>query len=653
MPYVHFKPLLFIFSQIQSRIFKKIGLATILTIAVTVVLYFGVTRDLRRRYITGKSSATPGIMEGPSLSHQGFMVNTPGCMIPNLDPMDPSIRSYVKKRGPIKCKSKQQQLTFVDGEWLRINRTALEIHYGRNSTTCEIHAIRRKSDNSVNYESVANFTEDIRVRTPFVRVTCFGLTRKKIYRYYHAFVLDMEKVEKRCNAFVEKISTGGQGSRHYSILVFGTDSMSRSNMIRQMPKTRSYLLKELSAIELQGYNKVADNTLPNLIAFLSGHFKEEVIDMKRKKPSVSDGIPSVWKRFAEKGYRTMFTEDAPRMATFNILRPGFNQPPADYYQRPFSLALNKDRPIWPSSYCAGTLTKSDIVLEFTKRFAKKFVNRRYFAFVFLARITHDDVNEAGGIDNMYETFLSGLYNEGRLNYTILLFFSDHGIRFGGIRLTYIGRLEERLPMCYVVLPPSFRKTYPDAVANLNTNIHRLTTPFDVHETLIDVLNLTTNIRATYRPKRGLSLFSKIPVSRTCFNASILPQWCTCHAEKRLETNNILIKKAALFIIKEINTSLYKRYKTKCATLKLDEILAARQHVPNARLKVVRSKKLTHQLTFRTKPGGAILEATTSSSLGYPGGGFLLMGEVSRLNKYGNSSACIFDAELRRYCYCTP
>ena len=645
---MHFKPSIFLFSQIQSDIFKKIGLASVLTITVTVVVYCGISRGLRTLYITGKSSAI-----GSSFSHQGFTVYTPGCMIPNLDPMDPSIRSYVKKRGPIKCKSNQQQLTFVDGEWLRINRTALEIHYGHNSTTCEIHAIRRKSENSVQYESVANFTKDIRVKTPFVRVTCFGLTSKKIYQYYHAFVLDIEKVETRCNASVEKISIGGQGSKHYNILAFGTDSISRLNMIRQMPKTRSYLLKELSAIELQGYNKIADNTMPNMVAFLSGYFSAEVLDEKSKKKPVSDGIPLVWKRFAAKGYRTMFAEDAPGMAMFNYLRPGFNQPPVDYYQRPFSLALNKDRSIWSNSYCAGTLTESDIVLEFTKRFAKKFDSRRYFALVFLSRITHDSMNEASGIDNMYETFLTGLYNEGLLNNTILLFFSDHGIRFGSFRVTYMGRMEERLPMFYVVLPPSFRETYPDAVANLNTNIHRLTTPFDVHETLIDVLNLTTNIRATYRPQRGLSLFSKIPVSRTCFNASILPQWCTCHAEKRLETNDSLITKAAMFVINEINTSLDKQYKEQCATLKLDKILDARQQVPDARLKATRSEKVTHQLTFRTKPGGAILEATTSCSLRPPGAHFLLLGEVSRLNEYGKSSACISDAGLRRYCHCTP
>ena len=389
----------------MANIFKAIGLASVLTLVVTVVCFLGVSIGRIDRI---KSSASPIaiISKDWAFPHQGFTVDTPGCMIPNLDPMDPSIKSYVKKRGPVKCKFKQQQLTFVDGEWLRINRTALRVHYGLTSITCELQAITRKSENSVSYNIVANFTEDIHIDTQFARVTCFGAKLEKIYRYYHAFVLDIETVEKRCNAAVEKISRGGEGNRHYNILALGTDSMSRLNMIRQMPKTRAYLLKDLAAIELKGYNKIADNTMPNMIAFLSGYFKAEVLDKKGGKPSVADDVPFVWNRFAVNGYRTMYIEDAPYGAMLNWLRPGFKRPPVDYYLRPFSVALNNDRSIWPNSYCAGTLSESDIVLEYTYRFAKKFNENRYFAFVFLTRITHGNMNEASGIDDVCFTSCS-------------------------------------------------------------------------------------------------------------------------------------------------------------------------------------------------------------------------------------------------------
>jgi hypothetical protein len=36
-------------------------------------------------------------------------------------------------------------------------------------------------------------------------------------------------------------------------------------MIRYMPETRKYLLQNMSAFELIGYNKVADNTFVNIV----------------------------------------------------------------------------------------------------------------------------------------------------------------------------------------------------------------------------------------------------------------------------------------------------------------------------------------------------------------------------------------------------
>ena len=38
----------------------------------------------------------------------------------------------------------------------------------------------------------------------------------------------------------------------------GVDSVSRLNFMRQMPTTRKFLLDELNAIEMLGYNKVIE-----------------------------------------------------------------------------------------------------------------------------------------------------------------------------------------------------------------------------------------------------------------------------------------------------------------------------------------------------------------------------------------------------------
>ena len=90
-----------------------------------------------------------------------------------------------------------------------------------------------------------------------------------------------------------------------------------------MPRTLA-LLRELGAVEMMGYNKVADNTYPNLVPVLSGLEQDEFEKLcwtNHKKPF--DKCPLLWKSFMNAGYRTVFGEDACSMTTFNYLKPGF------------------------------------------------------------------------------------------------------------------------------------------------------------------------------------------------------------------------------------------------------------------------------------------------------------------------------------------
>lgn len=50
-------------------------------------------------------------------------------------------------------------------------------------------------------------------------------------------------------------------------------------------------------------------------------------------------------------------------------------------------------------------------------------------------------------------------------------------------------MEAKLPILYILPPPSFSKTYNSAYENLKKNRDRLTTPFDLHDTLIDLLDV--------------------------------------------------------------------------------------------------------------------------------------------------------------------
>jgi len=43
----------------------------------------------------------------------------------------------------------------------------------------------------------------------------------------------------------------------FNLLVLGVDSMSRLNFARHMPRTRRFLIDQLGAVELAGFNKVS------------------------------------------------------------------------------------------------------------------------------------------------------------------------------------------------------------------------------------------------------------------------------------------------------------------------------------------------------------------------------------------------------------
>ena len=71
--------------------------------------------------------------------------------------------------------------------------------------------------------------------------------------------------------------------------------------------------------------------------------------------------------------------------------------------------------------------------------------------------------------------------------------------------TVQGKLEERLPFMSLTFPESFKQAHPQLYRNLQQNVDRLSTPFDLHETLLDLLDVTRvdvplkhNARGAYR-----------------------------------------------------------------------------------------------------------------------------------------------------------
>jgi hypothetical protein len=71
-------------------------------------------------------------------------------------------------------------------------------------------------------------------------------------------------------------------------------------------------------------------------------------------------------------------------------------------------------------------------------------------------------------------------------------------------------MEERLPFAYISFPEWFERRYPDAVNNVRLNAHKLTSPYDLYETLKDLLQPLKQLSSQQLQKR---LKKEIPSSK--------------------------------------------------------------------------------------------------------------------------------------------
>ncbi|XP_046470558.1 uncharacterized protein [Neodiprion pinetum] len=613
---------------------------------------------LRENEIEVDNSETD-VPAGPVL---GFVVKTSGCRIPSFEVMDDSIKRYFQGTTEFQCDA-GTHLPLVNS-----NLTSLFVdpkakaHFYKDlepAKCCWSRFWRTNgSDNSISFESTCqNFVNSTRIKDgEFVQVKC-ERKGKEVYKDYHAFVPRKELVENRCGSS----PAPGPESGRLSVLILGLDSVSRLNFHRTMPRTVE-ALQGLGAVEMMGYNKVGDNTFPNLVPVLTGLSEEELTIAcwtTKKKPF--DDCPFIWSNFSAAGYRTVLGEDACSMTVFNYLKSGFRNQPTDYYLRPYCIAtengignthkLNAD-------LCVGTRKTFDNLLAYSRKVAREFARDSYFALFWQASLTHDFITYSKLGDESYRRFIDQVADEGLLERTALVVMSDHGIRWGSFRQTYQGYVEERLPFVFTVLPRWWREKFPIAWANFRRNSRSLTTPFDLHETLQHIMRpeeleegklkeRSRRILGERNTPRGLSWFLPIPDHRNCSMAGITGQWCMCHLSESTSTTDPVVQQAVGFLVDELNRLL--RSYPQCAVLKLKSILNSKVWAAQSHKSDKAAPTTDYSVTIQTQPGDAIFEASVRHRA--QDSNQTLVGSISRLNLYGKQSACVEDFKMRLYCFC--
>ena len=356
---------------------------------------------------------------------------------------------------------------------------------------------------------------------------------------------------------------------------------------------------------------------------------------------------------------------------------GFHEPPVDHYGRPFYLVAESMRTSKP--FCFGSISRLQSMLNWIRDLYDMYPSQPKFSFLFHSQYSHDSNDRLPYGDDELLEFLRLMNRQGYFDKTMFILMSDHGARFSSLRTTYQGKLEERLPFVAIRMPKIFQEQYPQIMSNLRLNSHRLTTPYDLHETFEHLFEFHSSDPYQSKTNRSYSLFQLIPENRTCSQADVEQHWCACLNWNDISIHDLIIQQLANQAIDFLN-NFVSDYRNECAKLSLYRLIKANQLQTNEHLlKFVESsdkdgrvprfhndtstnnlmKNLTtnqtkyYQIQFQTIPGHGLFELTAEyNPLNRT---FLIQKRrLSRMNKYGQASACIAQKrpEFREICYCS-
>lgn len=454
-----------------------------------------------------------------------WLVSSSKCHIPFLEPWDQSIGEYVTRKRRLSCSkvmgdfyrsakellvsqvsTTTNSLSYVEANKLHFVPAAIRM--GALSGLCCYKSISRSTENDdeLDYadECVAIRTNALAINSTLIEVSC---GKPLNYLNVHSFVIqNMEEEDALARVADAKLNSAD----YYNVLMVGVDTMSRSNGQRQLNRTLDLLKGELyRTLDFAGYNKVGENTFPNLIPLLTGLRPEQLAETQcwmvsnytdegEHGDDYLDNCKYLWNFYQQLGYATYFSEDWPSASTFNYLKPGFKNEPTNFYGRPFALARDKlTFPKFESIGCASCQLDEPIVqvdLRNLQTFIEQHRKKPYFAFHWINCPQHDDLNGASQMDHILRDFFERLHNLTQADRTFVFLFSDHGYRWNNFVSTRIGHYESSLPLLTIAPPEVFIRKHPDLYQHLKEHQSALLTPFDLFKTLIGIRDLSSSSR---------------------------------------------------------------------------------------------------------------------------------------------------------------
>ncbi|KAH8326745.1 hypothetical protein KR067_012756 [Drosophila pandora] len=601
-----------------------------------------------------------------SVPLQKYFVETAKCKIPYIDPFEPAAMAIFHPEKFEVCSNETALVTPVydvirKRYVLRIDENLATRLLNSSETEYNCHyqeIIRDKNHDSYDKKDRKYFSQNFEVplHVQGLIVECHRLGNDSDILQSDAYILIQHKPPP-LGVSLEP------AKRKPSVLMFGIDSLSRINLRRTMPKVYSFLTGS-GWYEMQGYNKIGDNTFPNLMAILTGYERHSalmnVCDWHNK--GCLDKTPFVWKYFKNASYLTAYAEDETNIGTFNYLKPGFVDQPTDYYGRPNYKSFESGLKTWKCEgcsmkYCIGRRITSSYVYDMAKEFGRRYVDKQPIWGLFWSNsFSHDSFQMPSKMEDYVLQYLMDFEDDGVFEHSIMIFMSDHGSRYGKIMSLPSGFLEERLPTMFIYLPPWFRSQYPEYANALEVNMNRLSSNYDLHNTLKHIIELGSpdepQLPQAHDCPKCQSLFKPLPELRVCEDAGIPEHYCTCVPYQRIKDD--WADRIAPLVIKKINEYLGNRNISDiCATLTL-------RYIHKTEIKVDLDDNF-HDLNrirdvafyrtkFKVKQNSADFETTLvfnnkteTVEVDVP--------KISRTDSYEKVSRCVEDKTDKMYCIC--
>ncbi|KAH8021935.1 hypothetical protein HPB51_018784 [Rhipicephalus microplus] len=531
--------------------------------------------------------------------HKGFVLDTPGCKLPDYDPFHWTVRAYYQNKssaGKVLCDETGDLVTFEDRLTPVLNERVLASRY--NATPQDIacfyaEMLRNMSSPFPDKTAVEGRWSKVEFGRPlrrgeYISLRCDRAHVGTIYRRHALLARKKRSVQGHDKH---------ERQKRLNVLVLGIDSVSRLATIRHMPLTRRYLMGEMNAFEFVGYTKLGTASVHSQLPLLTG-LPSKAVDRMFAKMHY-DALPHLMSVYRKRGYHTLFLEEYADygLFTYGAQRFGFKKAPADYYPR----AIMRE---FDSPTCSVLRYIQDLF---------SFDDQLLFAYVWLTDFLHGDFNGAGVVDAPVESLLRNLSSSGVLRRTALLVISDHGLRFGSARRTEMGRIEDLTPSFFLALPEHF-------------------------------LGSTRRPRYTYS---GISLFRGISPERTCANVSVPPDFCACADSRSLPADPEHVRRLANAIMAHINGVVRSAFPGKCVEWHIDEVEEVKLTKVN---ETQGHEEVRFSVTISTEPSayfdvhGWISNETSNWDLHIE--------DLDRLDEFDNQAKCVSSQHTaRKMCRC--